>query len=167
MIFPGKGNTTGRKDVFTMDMSPKEYREYVKRKQKKSPLLKDMALAFLVGGAICVLGQLIMNGFAALGLNKEDAGTATSVSLVFLSALFTGLNLYNSLARFAGAGSLVPITGFANSVVSPAIDFKAEGIITGMASKMFIIAGPVIVFGTAASVVYGLIYWLVTAVFGG
>ena len=150
-----------------MDISPKEYREYVKQKQKKSPLLKDMVLAFLVGGAICVLGQLIMNGYGALGLNKEDAGTATSVSLVFLSALFTGLNLYNSLARFAGAGSLVPITGFANSVVSPAIDFKAEGIITGMAAKMFIIAGPVIVFGTAASVVYGLIYWLVTAVFGG
>lgn len=150
-----------------MDISPKEYREYVKQKQKKSPLLKDMVLAFLVGGAICVLGQLIMNGFGALGLNKEDAGTATSVSLVFLSALFTGLNLYNSLARFAGVGSLVPITGFANSVVSPAIDFKAEGIITGMAAKMFIIAGPVIVFGTAASVVYGLIYWLVTAVFGG
>lgn len=145
-----------------MDISPQAYQAYVKRKQKKSPLLKNMALAFLVGGAICVLGQLIMNGFGALGLNKEDAGTATSVSLVFLSALLTGLNLYNSLGRFAGAGSLVPITGFANAVVSPAIDFRAEGIITGMATKMFVIAGPVIVFGTAASVVYGLIYWLVT-----
>ena len=140
-----------------MDMSPKEYREYVKRKQKKSPLLKDMALAFLVGGAICVLGQLIMNGFAALGLNKEDAGTATSVSLVFLSALFTGLNLYNSLARFAGAGSLVPITGFANSVVSPAIDFKAENWVNGVGAKMFTVAGPVIVYGVSASVIYGII----------
>ena len=140
-----------------MDMSPKEYREYVKRKQKKSPLLKDMALAFLVGGAICVLGQLIMNGFAALGLNKEDAGTATSVSLVFLSALFTGLNLYNSLARFAGAGSLVPITGFANSVVSPAIDFKAENWVNGVGAKMFTVAGPVIVYGGSASVIYGII----------
>lgn len=145
-----------------MEISPKDYQAYVKQRQKKSPLLKNMALAFLVGGAICVLGQLIMNGFGALGLNKEDAGTATSVSLVFLSALFTGLNLYNSLGRFAGAGSLVPITGFANSVVSPAIDFKAEGIITGMATKMFVIAGPVIVFGTAASVIYGIIYYLAT-----
>ena len=145
-----------------MEISPKDYQAYVKQRQKKSPLLKNMALAFLVGGAICVLGQLIMNSFGALGLNKEDAGTATSVSLVFLSALFTGLNLYNSLGRFAGAGSLVPITGFANSVVSPAIDFKAEGIITGMATKMFVIAGPVIVFGTAASVVYGIIYYLAT-----
>lgn len=145
-----------------MDISPKDYQAYVKQKQKKSPLLKNMVLAFLVGGAICVLGQLIMNGFSALGLSKEDAGTATSVSLIFLSALFTGLNLYNSLGRFAGAGSLVPITGFANSVVSPAIDFKAEGIITGMATKMFIIAGPVIVFGTAASVIYGIIYYLFT-----
>ena len=143
-----------------MDISPKEYREYVKQKQKKSPLLKDMVLAFLVGGAICVLGQLIMNGFAALGLNKEDAGTATSVSLVFLSALFTGLNLYNSIARFAGAGTLVPITGFANAVVSPAVDCKSEGFITGMAAKMFVVAGPVIVFGTLASVVYGVVLML-------
>ena len=93
----------------------------------------------------------------ALGLDKTDAGTATSVTLIFLAALTTGLNLYNSLARFAGAGTLVPITGFANSVVSPAIDFKAEGIITGMAAKMFVIAGPVIVFGTLASVVYGVV----------
>lgn len=151
-----------RKDVFVMDISPEEYQAYVKKRQKKSPLFKNMVCAFLVGGAICVLGQLIMNGFGALGLSTEDAGTATSVSLVFLSVLFTGLNLYNSLGRFAGAGSLVPITGFANSVASPAIDFKAEGIITGMAAKMFIIAGPVIVFGTAASVIYGIIYYLFT-----
>ena len=146
-----------------MDISPKEYREYVKQKQKKSPLLKDMVLAFLVGGAICVLGQLIMNGFAALGLNKEDAGTATSVSLVFLSALFTGLNLYNSLARFAGAGSLVPITGFANSVVAPAMEYKAEGIVTGTAAKIFTIAGPVLVFGIFASAVYGAVLMLLQA----
>ena len=96
----------------------------------------------------------------SLGLDKADAGTATSVTLIFLAALTTGLNLYNSLARFAGAGTLVPITGFANSVVSPAIDFKAEGIITGMAAKMFVIAGPVIVFGTLASVVYGVVLML-------
>ena len=111
--------------------------------------------AFAVGGAICALGQFIMNGYQSIGLDQTDAGTATSITLIFLSALTTGLNLYNSLARFAGAGTLVPITGFANAVVSPAIDFKAEGVVTGMAAKMFVIAGPVIVFGTLASVLYG------------
>ena len=143
-----------------MDMTPQEYKAYVKRKAKKSPILRDTALAFCIGGAICVLGQLIQNGWAAAGLDKEAAGTATSCSLVFLSALLTGLNLYNKLARFGGAGTLVPITGFANAVVSPAIDFKSEGLITGMAAKMFLVAGPVIVFGTAASVVYGVILML-------
>ena len=161
MIFSGAGNTTGRKDVFAMDISPKEYREYVKQKQKKSPLGKDLALAFLIGGLICVLGQLIQNGYTAAGLEQEDAATATSVSLVFLSALLTGLNLYHRIARFGGAGTLVPITGFANAVVSPAIDFKAEGFVTGMAAKMFLVAGPVIVFGTVASALYGLILWMV------
>ena len=100
--------------------------------------------------------------YASLGLEKTDAGTATAITLVGLSALLTGLNLYNKIARFAGAGTLVPITGFANSVVSPAIDFRTEGLITGMAVKMFTIAGPVIVYGTAASVVYGLICWILT-----
>ena len=136
-----------------MDMSPREYQDYVKNLQKKSPLLKDMALAFAIGGAICVIGWLML-------LPQDDAATATSVSLVFLSALFTGLNLYNKLARFGGAGTLVPITGFANAVASPAIDFRAEGLVTGMAAKMFLIAGPVIVFGTAASVIYGVVLWL-------
>ena len=143
-----------------MDMSPKEYQEYVKKKAPASPLGKNMLFAFVIGGLICVLGQAITNGFLSLGLEKTDAGTATSISLVFLSALTTGLNLYNSLARFAGAGTLVPITGFANSVVSPAIDFKAEGLVTGMAVKMFTIAGPVIVFGTLASVLYGVVLML-------
>ena len=109
-----------------MDMTPKEYQAYVKRMQKKSPLGKDMALAFVIGGLICVVGQAIGDGFRGAGLNTEDAGTATSVSLVFLSALLTGLGLYHRLARFGGAGTLVPITGFANAVVSPALDFKAE-----------------------------------------
>lgn len=143
-----------------MDMTPQEYKAYVKQKAKKSPILRDTALAFCIGGAICVLGQLIQNGWAAAGLDKEAAGTATSCSLVFLSALLTGLNLYNKLARFGGAGTLVPITGFANAVASPAIDFRAEGLVTGMAAKMFLIAGPVIVFGTAASVIYGVVLWL-------
>ena len=109
-----------------VDMTPKEYQAYVKRMQKKSPLGKNMALAFLIGGAICTLGQLVQNGWMSLGLPKEDAGTATSCSLVALSSLLTGLNLYNKLARFGGAGTLVPITGFSNAVTSPALDFKSE-----------------------------------------
>ena len=138
-----------------MDMSPQEYQEYVKKRSPKSPVLKDTALAFAVGGAICVLGQLIMDGFMSLGLEKTDAGTAVSVCLVALSALATGSGLYTRLARFAGAGTLVPITGFANAVVSPALDYKSEGLVTGTAVKMFTVAGPVIAFGTAASALYG------------
>ena len=146
-----------------MDMSPKEYKNYVEQKAKKSPIVKDVALAFIIGGLICVVGQAIQNGWSAMGLNKEDAGTATSVCLVLLSALLTGFNLYNKLARFGGAGTLVPITGFANAVVSPAIDFKSEGFVTGMAAKMFTVAGPVIVFGTLASAIYGVILMLLGA----
>ena len=144
-----------------MDMSPKQYQEYLKSINPKSPLWKNVALAFLVGGTICCLGQALSDWYKFLGLKLEDAATATSVSLVFLSALFTGLGLYHKLARHAGAGTLVPITGFANAVASPAIDFRAEGVVTGTAVKMFTVAGPVIVFGTAASVVYGLILWAV------
>jgi len=140
-----------------MDMTPQEYQAYVKKVEPKSSLLKDLLLAFVIGGAICTVGQLIQNGWSAAGLNQEDAGTATSCSLVLLSAVLTGLGLYCRLARFAGAGTLVPITGFANSVVAPAVDFKTEGFITGMAVKMFTIAGPVIVYGVTASVIYGII----------
>ena len=140
-----------------MDMSPQEYRAYVKRLEPRSPMGKNTALAFVTGGAICVLGQLLTDGYGALGYPAEEAGTLTSVTLVALSALLTALGLYHRLARFAGAGTLVPITGFANAVVSPAVDFRAEGLVTGTAVKMFTIAGPVIVFGVAASVVYGLV----------
>ena len=140
-----------------MDMTPKEYQQYVKKNAPKSPIVKDVALAFLIGGGICVLGQLIQNGWAALGLGKDDAGTATSCTLIFLSALLTGLNLYNKIARFGGAGTLVPITGFANSVVAPAIDFKSENWCNGVGAKMFTVAGPVIVYGVTASVIYGII----------
>ena len=143
-----------------MDMTPQEYQAYVKKKEPKSPLLKDALLAFLIGGAICTVGQLIMNGWSAAGLNKEDAGTATSCTMVLLSAVLTGLGLYSRLARFGGAGTLVPITGFANSVAAPAVDFRSEGLITGMAVKMFTIAGPVIVYGTVASVLYGVVLML-------
>ena len=146
-----------------MNMSKKEYNRYVARLAQKSPLGKDLLRSFLIGGLICAIGQLILNGFTALDLSEQDAAAATSVSLVFLSAVLTGLSVYDDIAKFAGAGTLVPITGFANAVVSPAIEFKAEGFITGMAAKMFIIAGPVIVYGTVASVLYGLIL----VIFGG
>ena len=146
-----------------MNMSKKEYNRYVARLAQKSPLGKDLLRSFLVGGLICAIGQLILNGFTALDLSEQDATAATSVSLVFLSAVLTGLSVYDDIAKFAGAGTLVPITGFANAVVSPAIEFKAEGFVTGMAAKMFIIAGPVIVYGTVASVLYGLIL----VIFGG
>jgi len=140
-----------------MNMSPQEYQQFAKQREPASPWLKNTLLAFLSGGAICVLGQAITNAFKSLGLDKTDAGTACSICLIGLSVLLTGLNLYNRIARFAGAGTLVPITGFANSVAAPAIDYKSEGLITGTAVKMFTIAGPVIVFGTVASVVYGII----------
>ena len=146
-----------------MNMTPKEYNRYVARLAKKSPLGKDLLNSFLIGGLICVVGQLILNGYTALELSEQDAAAATSVSLMFLSAVLTGLSLYDDLAKIAGAGTLVPITGFANAVVSPAIEFKAEGFVTGMAAKMFIIAGPVIVYGTVASVLYGVIL----VIFGG
>lgn len=146
-----------------MDLSPEEYQQYVKEKQKKSPLAKNLLFAFVIGGAICVVGQFIREAWIAGGLSEEDAGTATSISLVLLSALLTGLNLYNKLARYGGAGTLVPITGFANAVVSAAIEFKAEGRVPGTGAKMFLIAGPVIVYGTLAAVVYGVVLWLLGA----
>ena len=146
-----------------MNMTPKEYNRYVARLAKKSPLGKDLLNSFLIGGLICVVGQLILNGYTALELSEQDAAAATSVSLVFLSAVLTALSVYDDLAKIAGAGTLVPITGFANAVVSPASEFKAEGFVTGMAAKMFIIAGPVIVYGTVASVLYGVIL----VIFGG
>jgi len=145
-----------------MQMNNKEYNRYVQAMAEKSPMLKNMAFAFVIGGAICTIGQLILNGWSAAGLDETDAATATSVSMIFLGALFTGLGLYCRLAKYAGAGTLVPITGFSNAVVSPAIEFKSEGFVTGMAAKMFVIAGPVIVYGVSASVIYGLLYWLYT-----
>ncbi len=143
-----------------MEMSKQEYQKFVQDRARSSPLAKDCAFAFVIGGGICVIGQAVMDGFMGMGLEKTDAGTATSITLVFLSALLTGLNLYNKLGRYGGAGTLVPITGFANAVVSPAIDFKSEGMVTGMAAKMFTVAGPVIVFGITSSVIYGVILML-------
>ena len=138
-------------------MTQKEYGEYVKKMSPNSPILKNCVKAFLIGGGICVIGQLIMNGFTALGMGKTDAGSATSIAMIFLGALFTGLHLYDRLAKHAGAGTIVPITGFANSVVSPALEFQSEGYIMGTSAKIFTIAGPVIVFGVTAAIVYGVI----------
>ena len=143
-------------------MTEKEYAELVKKLSPKSPILKDCAGAFVIGGLICALGQVFMNIYEALGLNKTDTGTATCISLIFLSALLTGLSLYDNIAKFAGAGTLVPITGFANAITAPAVEFKTEGFILGVGAKMFTIAGPVIVYGVSASVVYGFIYWITT-----
>ena len=143
-------------------MTEKEYGKLVQSMAPKSPILKDCINAFWIGGLICAIGQLILNGYTALGLNKTDAGTATSMSLIFLSALLTGLSLYDNIAKHAGAGTLVPITGFANSIAAPAVEFKTEGFVLGVGAKMFTIAGPVIVYGVSASVVYGLIYWITT-----
>jgi len=143
-------------------MTEKEYGKLVKDLSPKSPIFKDCLNAFWIGGLICALGQLALNGFSALGLDKTDAGTATSMALVALSALLTGLSFYDDIAKVAGAGTLVPITGFANSIAAPAVEFKTEGFILGVGAKMFTIAGPVIVYGVSASVVYGFIYWITT-----
>lgn len=143
-------------------MTEKEYGKLVSDLSPKSPIYKDCALAFLVGGLICTLGQALLNFYASLGLDKTDAATAECITLIALSALFTGLSLYDNLAKHAGAGTLVPITGFANAVSAPAVEFKTEGFILGVGAKMFTIAGPVIVYGVSASIVYGLIYWITT-----
>ena len=143
-------------------MTNEEYGKLVKDISPKSPIVKNCIWAFLVGGTICCIGQVLKNGYLALGLDEENAGTAVSITLVFLSALLTGLSVYDDIAKRAGAGTLVPITGFANAVVAPAVEFKTEGFILGVGAKMFTIAGPVIVYGVSASVVYGLIYWITT-----
>ena len=143
-------------------MTQRQYQKLVDDMAPKSPIWKDCLKAFLIGGLICTVGQLILNGYTALGLDKEQSATATSMTLVAISALLTGLSLYDNIAKHAGAGTLVPITGFANSIAAPAIEFKTEGFVLGVGAKMFTIAGPVIVYGTVASVVYGIIYWITT-----
>lgn len=124
---------------------------------------RNIPLAFLIGGFICTLGQGLMEFYRSQGLPKDEASTWASVSLVFLSALLTGMKVYDNIAKFGGAGTLVPITGFANAVVSPAMEFKSEGFVLGLGAKMFIIAGPVIVYGITAAVVYGLILFFMGA----
>ena len=141
------------------------YEEYVKKVTPTHSLPANMVKAFLVGGLICVSGQAVTEWALAAGMDEKTAGTWCSIALIFLSALTTGMNLYPRLAKWGGAGTLVPITGFANSVASPAIEYKAEGQVYGIGVKIFSIAGPVLVFGISASAIYGLIYWLSTSVF--
>ena len=148
-------------------MNAKQYSELVKRHSPNSPMGKDCFFAFVTGGLICCVGQFFLNWYQSLGLDKETAGTACSVTLVAISALLTGLSLYDNIAKFAGAGTLVPITGFANAIAAPAVEFKTEGFILGVGANMFTIAGPVIVYGVSAGVVYGLIYWIIQMVTGG
>lgn len=143
-------------------MTDKEYGKLVEDISPKSPMGKDCLCAFVVGGIICTIGQFFINYYTKLGLDKDAAGTAASMTLVVISAILTGLSLYDNIAKYAGAGTLVPITGFANAIASPAVEFKTEGFILGVGAKMFTIAGPVIVYGVSASVVYGFIYWLTT-----
>ena len=140
-----------------MKMTNEEYAAYLKKTQPRSPLGKDSLRAFLVGGAICALGEGLGRLWGMAGLGEQDAGTAASMTLVFLGALLTGLGAFDDIARFSGAGTLVPITGFANSIAAPAVEFRTEGFITGTMVKMFTIAGPVLVCGTSASVVYGIV----------
>ena len=141
-------------------MTNEEYRKYTGKHAPRSHVGRNCLGAFLVGGAICCLGQALLDLYGAWGLDEQAAATAESVTLVFLGALLTGLGVYDDLARLGGAGTLVPITGFANSVAAPALEFKTEGLITGTAARMFVIAGPVIVFGVSSSVVYGLLLCL-------
>ena len=143
-------------------MTERQYGQLVQEMSPRSPMGKDCLNAFWIGGLICTIGQLFVNLYTSLGLEKQEAGTLASMSLVALSALLTGLSLYDDLAKHAGAGTLVPITGFANAITAPAVEFKTEGFILGVGAKMFTIAGPVIVYGITASVVYGCIYWITT-----
>lgn len=144
-----------------MNLDSKSYKKYANKRAKKSPLAKDSLMAFLIGGAICMLGQAIMIIYKAVGVPDDMAKSLVPVTLIFLAALFTGIGIFDNLAKIAGAGTLVPITGFANAVVSPAIDNKSEGFIMGVGAKMFVVAGPVIVYGIISSVLYGVVYYIV------
>lgn len=141
-------------------MTPKQYEKYIKDKVPKPNVLANSVKAFIVGGIICDIGQFIANTLKAQGLNMESVAAGTAIILVFLGAFFTGLGIYDRLGKFAGAGSIVPITGFSNSIVSPAMEFKREGYVFGVGARMFTIAGPVLVFGISASVLVGIIHLL-------
>jgi stage V sporulation protein AC len=144
-----------------MNMTKETYKKYADSRAPKSPVVKDCLRAFLVGGLICTLGQGLTDIYTKLcGVEKQDAGTLTACTLVLIAAILTGLGVFDSIAKYAGAGTLVPITGFANAVVSPAIDSKSEGLILGVGAKIFSVAGPVLLYGTLAGTAYGVVYWI-------
>jgi len=144
-----------------MGMNKKNYTEYVENKAKKSNIVKDCIIAFIVGGLICIVGQIIKDYAMSMGADEKTAGAICSISLIFIGALLTALKLYQRIGKVAGAGSIVPITGFSNSIVSPAIEYKAEGLVLGIGANMFKVAGPVLVYGIGSSVILGFIYYLV------
>lgn len=137
-----------------------DYQQFVKQRRPKPPYLQNIIMAFLVGGIICTIGQVVMNYFISQGFTPKEAGAPTSTVMVFIGAFLTGLGIYDKIGQWAGAGSIVPITGFANSIVSPAMEFKREGYVFGVAAKMFIVAGPVLVYGITTSVIIGFIYYI-------
>ena len=145
-----------------MKYTKKEYSSYVNKKSKNSPILKDTLFAFLIGGAICTIGQFFSDIYqSVLGIDSESVKALVSVTMIFLGSLLTGLNVYNKIAKYAGAGTIVPITGFANAITSPAMEFKREGFVLGVSAKMFTIAGPVLVYGIGSSIVLGFLYYFI------
>lgn len=145
-------------------MDKKQYKSYAEKKSPPSPIIKNCCFAFIVGGLICVLGQAFSDMYKYFGLDKDMAGTATSITLIFISALLTGLNIYPKIAKFAGAGTIVPITGFSNAITSPAIESKSEGFVLGVGAKIFTIAGPVILYGVFTSMLAGIIYLIMNMI---
>ena len=143
-----------------MNMDSQSYKKFAKAHAPKSPIGKDCFRAFWVGGVICAFAEALLHGYRALNMNEENAKTLVPVTLIFLAALLTGFGIFDDIARFAGAGTLVPITGFANAVVSPAVDAKSEGMILGVGAKIFSVAGPVLLYGTLAGTLYGVVYWV-------
>ena len=141
-------------------MSQEKYKELTEKKSPNSPIIKDIIFAFVIGGLICVIGELISAGYEKIGLTEDAVSSATSSTMVFLGAFFTGLGVYDNIVKYAGAGTIVPITGFANSICSPAMEFKSEGLVLGLAVKMFTVAGPVLVYGITASVISGAVYYI-------
>ena len=145
-----------------MKITNQDYGKLIQERAQPSHTWKNMLWAFVVGGAICTAGQGLSNLYRSWGLSQDLAGTAVSVTLIFAAALLTGLGYFDNIAKRAGAGTLVPITGFANAMVSPALEFKSEGLVTGTAAKLFVVAGPVLVFGISASVIYGIVLAVLT-----
>lgn len=138
----------------------KDYQNYVDKKTPNSPIWTNLLKAFIVGGIICLIGQFISDGLKATGLDEDSVASVTSISLIFIGIFLTAINVYSKIGKFAGAGSIVPITGFANSIASPAIEFKSEGLVLGVGAQLFKIAGPVLVYGISASIAVGVLYFL-------